>query len=51
VEQAIGQGLGNGTVLYCRPHPFEGERSKGKYDLQMVANSRAHGAHKSPQAG
>lgn len=41
VEQAIGHGLVDGTVLYTDSTHLKANANKGKYDLAMVAKSRA----------
>ncbi|QNH36178.1 IS1182 family transposase [Aminobacter sp. NyZ550] len=41
VEQAIGAGLVDGTVLYTDSTHLKANANKGKYDLAMVAKSRA----------
>lgn len=41
VEQAIGAGLVDGTVLYSDSTHLKANANKGKYDLAMVAKSRA----------
>jgi transposase len=41
VEQAIGVGLVDGTVLYTDSTHLKANANKGKYDLAMVAKSRA----------
>jgi len=41
VEQAIGAGLVEGTVLYTDSTHLKASANKGKYDLAMVAKSRA----------
>ena len=41
VEQAIGHGLVDGTVLYTDSTHLKANANKGKYDLEMVAKSRA----------
>ena len=41
VEQAIGVGLVDGTVLYSDSTHLKANANKGKYDLAMVAKSRA----------
>ena len=41
VEQAIGHGLVDGTVLYTDSTHLKANANKGKYDLTMVAKSRS----------
>lgn len=41
VEQAIGHGLVDGTVLYTDSTHLKANANKGKYDLAMVAKSRS----------
>lgn len=41
VEQAIGHGLVDGTVLYTDSTHLKANANKGKYDLAMVSKSRA----------
>jgi transposase len=41
VEQAIGHGLVDGTVLYTDSTHLKANANKGKYDLDLVAKSRA----------
>ncbi|MGH8430988.1 MAG: IS1182 family transposase, partial [Solimonas sp.] len=41
VEQAIGHGLVDGTVLYTDSTHLKANANKGKYDLAVVAKSRA----------
>ena len=41
VEQAIRHGLVDGTVLYTDSTHLKANANKGKYDLEMVAKSRA----------
>ena len=41
VEQAIGHGLVDGRVLYTDSTHLKANANKGKYDLEMVAKSRA----------
>lgn len=40
VEQAIGHGLVDGTVLYTDSTHLKANANKGKYDLQMIEKSR-----------
>ena len=41
VEQAIGHGLVDGTVLYTDSTHLKANANKGKYDLQLIAKSRS----------
>ncbi len=41
VEQAIGHGLVDGTVLYTDSTHLKANANKGKYDLAMIEKSRA----------
>ncbi|OCP14923.1 transposase, partial [Ensifer sp. LC54] len=41
VEQAIGHGLVDGTVLYTDSTHLKANANKGKYDLHMIAKSRS----------
>ncbi|ODT49495.1 IS1182 family transposase [Devosia sp. 63-57] len=41
VEQAIGHGLVDGTVLYTDSTHLKANANKGKYDLELIAQSRA----------
>ena len=41
VEQAIGHGLVDGTVLYTDSTHLKANANKGKYDLEMIAKSRS----------
>ena len=41
VEQAIGHGLVDGTVLYTDRTHLKANANKGKYDLALVAKSRS----------
>jgi transposase len=41
VEQAIGHGLVDGRVLYTDRTHLKANANKGKYDLEMIAKSRA----------
>lgn len=41
VEQAIGHGLVDGTVLYTDSTHLKANANKGRYDLEMVAKSRS----------
>src|SRR5690606_19744482 len=41
VEQAIGHGLVDGTVLYSDSTHLKANANKGKYDLALVAKSRS----------
>lgn len=41
LEQAIGHGLVDGTMLYTDSTHLKANANKGKYDLEMVAKSRA----------
>ncbi|GAA4530164.1 hypothetical protein GCM10023174_20230 [Chelativorans composti] len=41
VEQAIAHGLVDGTVLYTDSTHLKANANKGKYDLAMIAKSRA----------
>lgn len=41
VEQAIGHGLVDGTVLYTDSTHLKANANKGKYDLERIAKSRA----------
>ncbi len=41
VEQAIRHGLVDGTVLYTDSTHLKANANKGKYDLEMIARSRA----------
>ncbi len=41
VEQAIGHGLVDGTVLYTDSPHLKANANKGKYDLAMIEKSRA----------
>ena len=41
VEQAIGHGLVDGTVLYTDSTHLKANANKGKYDLAMIAKSRS----------
>ena len=41
VEQAIGAGLVDGTVLYTDSTHLKANANKGKYDVEMIAKSRS----------